>query len=157
MGTFNTSSALEVKTSNSPIRVTVNAFNPDSHAPTKVKLHTSNRLVSPWWPGAHLSSELSHTASSPPRSLCSLHPRVNRTAASSSARTLPTRRSWSTLRNTRRTRSSNYKPTRPTRPPTYACNPPLRVPSICERPSSPPSSPPMSAWRIPQAVVGSVL
>jgi hypothetical protein len=46
MGTFNTSSALEVKTSNSPINVVVNAFNPDNHAPTKVKLHTSNRLVS---------------------------------------------------------------------------------------------------------------
>ncbi|KAN0111748.1 hypothetical protein V8E52_008128 [Russula decolorans] len=46
VGTFNTSSALEVKTSNSPIRVTVNAFNADSHIPTKVKLHTRNSILS---------------------------------------------------------------------------------------------------------------
>jgi len=46
VGTFNTSSALEVKTSNSPIKVTVNALNPDNHTPTKVKLHTSNSILS---------------------------------------------------------------------------------------------------------------
>jgi hypothetical protein len=46
VGTFNTSSALEVKTSNSPIKVAVNAFNADSHSPTKVKLRTSNSILS---------------------------------------------------------------------------------------------------------------
>jgi len=46
MGTFNTSSALEVKTSNSPMRVVVNAFSADSHTPTKVKLRTSNSILS---------------------------------------------------------------------------------------------------------------
>jgi hypothetical protein len=45
VGTFNTSSSLEVKTSNSPIKVTVNVFNPDNRTPTKVNLRTSNRLV----------------------------------------------------------------------------------------------------------------
>jgi hypothetical protein len=68
VGTFNTSSSLEVKTSNSPIKVTVNAFNPDNRAPTKVKLHTSNRLVSLHQLVAHVSSYLicllpSHTYS----------------------------------------------------------------------------------------------
>ena len=162
MGTFNTSSALDVKTSNSPIKVTVNAFNTDDHRPTKVKLHTSNRSVPLHHSVAHVSSYLISflpflriQVSSPPTSLCSLRPRVNRTAASSSARTRPTPRCWSTLRNTLQTHSSNYKRTRQTHPPASACNPPLRVLSNCERRSFPRSSPLMSTRKTPLAAVGS--
>jgi len=50
VGTFNASSSISIKTSNSPIKVTVNAFNQDNHAATKVKIRTSNSILS-----AHLA------------------------------------------------------------------------------------------------------
>ncbi|KAI0249770.1 hypothetical protein BJV78DRAFT_1129034 [Lactifluus subvellereus] len=41
-GTFNTSSSLNIKASNSPVMVAVNAFNQDNSSPTKVKIRTKN-------------------------------------------------------------------------------------------------------------------
>lgn len=43
IGIFNTSSSIKLKTTNSPIKVKVNAFNKDNHPATKVRIHTSNR------------------------------------------------------------------------------------------------------------------
>ncbi|KAF8273741.1 hypothetical protein EI94DRAFT_1826128 [Lactarius quietus] len=45
-GSFNTSSSLDVQTSNSPVRVVVNAFNQNNSAPTSVKIRTRNGLLS---------------------------------------------------------------------------------------------------------------
>ncbi|KAH9171093.1 hypothetical protein EDB89DRAFT_1194704 [Lactarius sanguifluus] len=45
-GTFNTSSSLDIDTSNTPVRVVVNALNQNSSAPTNVKIRTSNSVLS---------------------------------------------------------------------------------------------------------------
>jgi len=45
-GTFNTSRSLDVETSNSPVKVIVNAFNQNNSAPTSVKIRTRNGLLS---------------------------------------------------------------------------------------------------------------
>jgi hypothetical protein len=47
IGTFNTSSFIDIKTSNAPVKVGINAFNGNTTFPTGVKIHTSNRLVPP--------------------------------------------------------------------------------------------------------------
>ncbi|KAF8480218.1 hypothetical protein DFH94DRAFT_692559 [Russula ochroleuca] len=44
-GTFNTTSSIKIRTSNSPIKVKVNAFNEDNEPATKVNIHTSNSII----------------------------------------------------------------------------------------------------------------